>query len=71
MQRRLPFQVLIIPLLFLASILGAVVGLTFGALKRGGMQLALPFGVFLGIATLVVMFFGNTLLAWYGLFLLR
>lgn len=61
----------IIPLLFLASILGAVVGLTFGALKRGGMQLALPFGVFLGIATLVVMFFGNTLLEWYGLFLLR
>lgn len=61
----------IIPLLFLASIMGATVGIAFGALKRGGMQLALPFGVFLGIATLVVMFFGPTLLEWYGTILLR
>jgi leader peptidase (prepilin peptidase)/N-methyltransferase len=56
----------LLPMLFLASVLGAVTGIAFGALRRGGMQLALPFGVFLGIATLVVVFFGNTLLGWYG-----
>jgi prepilin signal peptidase PulO-like enzyme (type II secretory pathway) len=29
------------------------------------MQVALPFGVFLGLATLAVLFFGPTLSEWY------
>jgi leader peptidase (prepilin peptidase)/N-methyltransferase len=54
------------PLLLLASITGAVVGL-FVMLRSGadGMQVALPFGVFLGIAFLVVLFFGADLMDLY------
>jgi leader peptidase (prepilin peptidase)/N-methyltransferase len=54
------------PLLLLASITGAVVGL-FVMLRSGadGMQVALPFGVFLGIAFLVVLFFGADLMSVY------
>jgi hypothetical protein len=35
------------------------------------MQLALPFGVFLGFGALVVLFFGHTLSAWYLSLILR
>ncbi len=54
------------PLLLLASITGAVVGL-FVMMRSGadGMQVALPFGVFLGIAFLVVLFFGADLMDLY------
>lgn len=54
------------PLLLLASITGAVVGL-FVMMRSGadGMQVALPFGVFLGIAFLVVLFFGADLMGLY------
>jgi leader peptidase (prepilin peptidase) / N-methyltransferase len=54
------------PLLLLASITGAVVGL-FVMMRSGadGMQVALPFGVFLGIAFLVVLFFGADLMNLY------
>jgi leader peptidase (prepilin peptidase) / N-methyltransferase len=54
------------PLLLLASITGAVVGL-FVMMRSGtgGLQVALPFGVFLGIAFLVVLFFGADLMNVY------
>jgi leader peptidase (prepilin peptidase)/N-methyltransferase len=54
------------PLLLLASLTGAVVGV-FVMVRSGadGMQVALPFGVFLGIAFLVVLFFGSDLMALY------
>jgi leader peptidase (prepilin peptidase) / N-methyltransferase len=51
----------LLPLLVLASLTGALVGI-FVAIKSGkGMQVALPFGVFLGMAFLAVLFFGNEL----------
>jgi prepilin signal peptidase PulO-like enzyme (type II secretory pathway) len=53
------------PLLLLASIAGAIVGLIVAARSRDGLQVALPFGVFLGIAFLVVLFFGSDLSALY------
>lgn len=57
--------------LFLASITGAVVALPLAIRSEKGMQLALPFGVFLGFATLVVLFFGPTLFGWYLSLMLR
>ena len=54
------------PLLLLASITGAIAGVI--VMMRGGadgMQIALPFGVFLGIAFLVVLFFGSDLMDLY------
>jgi leader peptidase (prepilin peptidase)/N-methyltransferase len=61
----------ILPILLIASITGAVIGIAFAARSEHGMQLALPFGVFLGIAALVVLFFGPTLSQWYLALLLR
>ena len=57
--------------LLLASVAGALIGLPAAMRSRRGMQLALPFGVFLGIATLAVLFFGHTLSRWYLSLMLR
>jgi len=55
----------VIPLLFIASLVGSIFGVAHG-LKRGeGLNAAIPFGVFLGLATFVVLFFGRTLIAWW------
>jgi leader peptidase (prepilin peptidase)/N-methyltransferase len=55
--------------LFLGSLLGTLVGLLVMAVKRKGLKTALPFGTFLGVATVVTLFAGPPLLDWYtGLF---
>ena len=53
------------PVLMIASVSGAIIGLGVAARSKRGMQVAIPFGVFLGLALLVVIFFGPTLLRWY------
>ena len=58
------------PLMLLASITGAVVGVIVMARSREGMQVALPFGVFLGLAFLIVLFFGADLMDAYERMLL-
>jgi leader peptidase (prepilin peptidase)/N-methyltransferase len=61
----------LLPLLVLASVVGAIVGLFVAWKSRKGMQVALPFGVFLGLAFLAVLFFGNELYdVWVSLLLL-
>src|SRR5712691_5976817 len=57
--------------LLLASIAGAIIGLPLALRHERGMQVALPFGVFLGFATLGVLFFGRTLWSWYLALLVR
>lgn len=49
------------PLFLLASVSGALIGLFVAARSEERMQVAIPFGVFLGFAFLVVVFFGPTL----------
>jgi leader peptidase (prepilin peptidase)/N-methyltransferase len=49
------------PLFLIASVTGALVGLFIAAKSEARMQVAVPFGVFLGLAFLVVLFFGPTL----------
>jgi leader peptidase (prepilin peptidase)/N-methyltransferase len=49
------------PLFVLASVTGAVVGIFVAAKSALRMQVAVPFGVFLGLAFLAVLFFGPTL----------
>jgi leader peptidase (prepilin peptidase) / N-methyltransferase len=56
-------------LLLMASVTGAITGLLVAAKSEQGMQVAVPFGVFLGIAFLVVLFFGPALWQWYLRFL--
>jgi leader peptidase (prepilin peptidase)/N-methyltransferase len=58
-------------MLVLSSVIGALIGTVVAYYSRQGMQTALPFGVFLGFGTLVMMFFGSTLQSWYLALLLR
>lgn len=47
--------------LLMASVAGALIGVPLALRHEKGMQVALPFGVFLGLATLGILFFGHTL----------
>ena len=50
---------------FLASVLGTLVGLWVIAFRGGSGQHKLPLGTFLGLAGIVVVFAGDPLIAWY------
>ena len=55
----------VFPVLFIASVAGAAFGVALAARDRRDLQFPIPFGVFLGIATFAVLFFGPTLFSWY------
>src|SRR5438094_2523284 len=58
--------------LLVGSVIGAVIGVPIALRTEKRMQYALPFGVFLGFGTLIVLFFGHTLSQWWiGLLLPR
>jgi leader peptidase (prepilin peptidase)/N-methyltransferase len=60
----------LLPLFVLASVAGAVVGIPVAMRSAERMQVAIPFGVFLGLAFLAVLFFGPTLWdLWLRLFI--
>jgi leader peptidase (prepilin peptidase)/N-methyltransferase len=54
-----------------ASVIGALIGLPAAIRSHRGMLVPLPFGVFLGLAFLAVLFFGPTLSQWYVSLMLR
>jgi leader peptidase (prepilin peptidase) / N-methyltransferase len=47
------------------SVLGSVLGMAFMVARRKGSEYELPFGSFLGMAAVLVMFFGAPLVNWY------
>jgi leader peptidase (prepilin peptidase) / N-methyltransferase len=47
------------------SVLGSVLGLAFMMARRKGSNYELPFGSFLGMAAVLVMFFGAPVVHWY------
>ena len=51
--------------LFLASLWGAVVGVTLSIAGRRSLQSRLPFGTFLAVAAYLASLVGNELVAWY------
>lgn len=55
----------VLPVIFLASVSGAIFGIAVALRNREGLQFALPFGVFLGFAFVAVIFFGRDLEQWY------
>ncbi|HVR44584.1 MAG TPA: prepilin peptidase [Thermoanaerobaculia bacterium] len=59
----------VLPVIFLASVVGAVIGIAIALRKDEGLRFALPFGVFLGLAFLGVLFFGRVIQEWYFGFL--
>ena len=59
----------ILPIIFLASIMGTLVGVPLMLITRAGRKLAIPFGPFLAGAALVYLFFVekiDPLARWYG-----
>lgn len=56
---------------FLAALLGSLVGLALIALAGGTSRQKLPFGTFLGVAGIVVVFVGEPVLGWYAGFFRR
>lgn len=51
--------------LFLAYLLGALVGVVLLLFKKADRKTPLPFGTFLTLATTAILFFGETPLNWY------
>ncbi len=51
--------------LFFAYVSGAIVSLVLLGLKKGDRKTALPFGVFLSVATLIAMLLGEKIIIWY------
>ncbi len=52
--------------IFLASLVGLLVGMFFIVFKKKNFKLALPFGPFLALGSYVSLFFGDAILAWMG-----
>jgi leader peptidase (prepilin peptidase)/N-methyltransferase len=50
---------------FVASLLGSLVGLVLMKREGGDMKTKLPLGTFLGIGALVAVFVGDPVIAWY------
>lgn len=51
--------------IFAGSILGSLLGIAFILARRKGSDYELPFGTFLGMAALLVVFFGTPVMNWY------
>lgn len=55
----------ILPALFLASLIGAIIGLGLVVFKKKKMSSEIPFGPFLVFGTIVSFFFGSNIINWY------
>ncbi len=52
--------------IFVASLLGSLVGIPAMILSKQGRQARIPFGPFLIIATMLVFWFGTSMIEWYS-----
>lgn len=57
----------LLPLMVIASATGAVIGILVALRSERGMRAPIPFGVFLGIAFLVILFFGHGFMGLMGM----
>jgi leader peptidase (prepilin peptidase)/N-methyltransferase len=58
--------------MLVGSLIGSFLGIAFILARRTDSEYELPFGSFLGMAALLVVFFGNPIVHWYqGLFYIR
>ncbi|MBI3652094.1 MAG: prepilin peptidase [Acidobacteria bacterium] len=56
--------------IFIASLLGSIVGITLIVTRGGNTKMEIPFGVFLGPAALLALFVGQSFINWYlGMFI--
>ncbi len=55
----------VLPIIFMASLLGSLVGVPLMMAQKKDSKLALPFGPFLALAAIVQLLWGRAILAWY------
>lgn len=55
----------ILPILLISSLLGTAIGVPVMLLKGKDGKLAIPFGPFLAIGSLIYLFWGRSILSWY------
>ncbi|MDX2480072.1 MAG: A24 family peptidase, partial [Desulfuromusa sp.] len=55
----------VLPVIFIASLIGSLIGVPLMLLQKGDTKLAIPFGPFLAFAATVYLFWGRDLVYWY------
>lgn len=55
----------ILPIIFISSLIGSLVGIPLMLVKKADSKLAIPFGPFLALGALIYLFWGPKLIAWY------
>ncbi|MHB1398631.1 MAG: prepilin peptidase [Trichloromonadaceae bacterium] len=55
----------ILPIIFISSLIGSLVGIPLMLVKKTDSKLAIPFGPFLALGALIYLFWGPQLIAWY------
>lgn len=55
----------ILPIIFISSLIGSLVGIPLMLVKKADSKLAIPFGPFLALGALIYLFWGPQLIAWY------
>jgi leader peptidase (prepilin peptidase) / N-methyltransferase len=55
----------VLPIIFVASLVGSLIGIPLMLLQKGDTKLAIPFGPFLAFAATVYLFWGRALVYWY------
>lgn len=52
--------------IFMGSLFGSIIGVMFLAMRKADMQTRIPFGPYLALGSVVSLFYGNALFAWYS-----
>lgn len=55
----------VLPVIFLSSAAGCLVGIPFMLIKGRGARLAIPFGPFLALGAVIYLLYGKALVQWY------
>ena len=56
----------VLPAIFISYILGSVISVLLLLTKKASWKTAVPFGTFLTVGTLIILLWGNEILAWYN-----
>jgi leader peptidase (prepilin peptidase)/N-methyltransferase len=55
----------VLPVIFLSSLIGSLVGVPLMLIKKADGKFAIPFGPFLALGALIYLFWGRQLILWY------
>ncbi|MCD6187844.1 MAG: prepilin peptidase, partial [Desulfuromusa sp.] len=55
----------VFPIVFIASLIGSLIGVPLMLIQKGDTKLAIPFGPFLAFSATVYLFWGRDLVYWY------